>query len=189
MIRLAAALRHPGMDRFLAVIKENLDEDIARLAKRFKIDTARPDFLKLRAQDIEWVTGAVTFSISRPKGDSKQEPLHRFEFGNPVIRMVAPFDWLAFLRQWRFECEKVHAGGFAYYKLKGPLLELFGPSLCVFLPDDRTIVFDDEATVRKMVGGAKPSTPAYLGGPAWSGEPRAGRPRHQEPGRLIHKEL
>ncbi len=37
----------------------------------------------------------------------------------------------------------------------------------MFLPDDRTIVFEDEATIRKMAGGAKPPTPAYLRGPAW----------------------
>ncbi len=103
MIRPAAALRHPGMDRFLAVIKENLDDEIAGVAKHFKIDTTRPDFLKLRAQDIEWVTGAVTFGRTRQKGDSKQEPLHTFAVGNPAIRTVAPFDWLAFLRQWRFD--------------------------------------------------------------------------------------
>jgi hypothetical protein len=167
MIRPSAALRHPGMDRFLAVIKQQLDKDIAWFAKRFKIDTSRPDFLKLRAQDIEWVTGVVTFGRSRQKGDSKQEPRHTFGIGSPAIRTVAPFDWLTFLRQWRFECEKVDAGGFAYYKLKGPLMELFGPSLSMFLPDDRTIVFEDEATIRKMAGGARPPTPAFLREPAW----------------------
>ena len=37
----------------------------------------------------------------------------------------------------------------------------------MFLPDDRTIVFEDESTIRKMASGARPASPAYLRGPAW----------------------
>ncbi len=165
LIRPAAALRHPGLDRFLAVIKEHLDEGINSVAKQFKIDTSRPDFVKLRAQDIDWVTGFVTFG--RAKNDAKGEPVHTFAFGASAVRMVAPFDWLAFLRQWQFACEKVGEGNSAYYRVTGELLAMFGPKMCMFLPDDRTIVFGNEATIRKMAGGAKPALPSYLRGPAW----------------------
>jgi hypothetical protein len=165
LIRPATALRHPGMDRFLAVIKEYLDKEVAFHAKRLKIDTSRPDFLKLRAQDIEWVTGAVTFR--RAKNNAKGEPVHYFGLGNPAIRMVAPFDWLAFLRQWQFACEKVGEGASAYYRVTGKLMAIFGPKITMFLPDDRTIVFEDEATIRKMAASGKPASPAFLGGPAW----------------------
>ena len=124
MIRPAAALRHPGMDRFLAVIKQQLDESITFHAKRLKIDTSRPDFLKLRAEDIEWVTGEVTFG--RARNGVKGKPVHSFGLGYPAIRTVAPFDWLAFLRQWQFACEKVGEGASAYYRVTGKLVVLFG---------------------------------------------------------------
>jgi hypothetical protein len=166
MIRPAAALRHPGMDRFLAVIKkQQLDEGISYFAKGLKIDTSRPDFLKLRAQDIEWITAEVTFG--RAKKDSKDGPLHTFAIGNPAIRTVAPFDWLAFLRQWQFKCEKVGEGASAYYRVTGELTAMFGPSMSLFLPDDRTVVFADESKIREMVGGARAASPAFLRGPAW----------------------
>ena len=138
LIRPAAALRHPGMDRFLAVIKEYLDKEVEFHAKRLKIDTSRPDFLKLRAQDIEWVTGEVT--LGRAKNAAKGEPNHTFGVGSPAIRTVAPFDWLAFLRQWRLECEEARVKGRAYYKLTGQVKQILGglnPCVSARRPDDR----------------------------------------------------
>ena len=81
--------------------------------------------------------------------------------------MVKPFDWLAFLRQWRFECEEVRVEGHAYYKITGKFKRLLGPNPCVFLPDDRTIVFDEEDVIRKIAGGEGPAPPAYLRGKEW----------------------
>ena len=126
LIRPSAALRHQGMDRFLAVIKEYLDKEVAIHAKRLEIDTSRPGFLKLRCQDIEWVTGAVDLR-TRIKNGAKGEPFHTFALGISTIRMVAPFDWLAFLRQWRFDCEKVEEGTSAYFRVTGELMGIFGP--------------------------------------------------------------
>ena len=52
---------------------------------------------------------------------------HGFMVGRPAFRTVAPFDWLAFLRQWRFEFVEVREGGRVYYRIEGPLKEALGP--------------------------------------------------------------
>ncbi len=107
--------------------------------------------------------------------------------------MVSPFDWLAFLRQWRFELEEVRVGGRAYYKVVGMFKELlneFGKIPCVFVPDDRTIVIDEEDVIRKMASGEYPASPSFLKGRDWEqGAPRAARRRHQEQRRHVRETL
>ncbi len=109
--------------------------DLSMLAKQLKIDTSQPGFLKFRLQDIEWVTAGVGFDRSiprnpankqRPPTDAENKPMHRIAFGDPAVRMVAPFDWLAFLRQWRFDCEEVRVKGRAYYKITGEFKRICG---------------------------------------------------------------
>jgi BlaR1 peptidase M56 len=177
VIRPAAAFRHKGLDPLLAFFRAELDRDLPSLAKQLKVDTSKPGFSKLRLQDIEWVTAGVGFDRSipkytvdkqRPPTDAENKPLHRFSLGGPVVRMVAPFDWLAFLRQWRFECQEVRVKGRVYYKITGEIKRIWGgASPCFFLPDDRTIVFAEEDAIRKIAGGDDPAPPAYLGGKEW----------------------
>jgi beta-lactamase regulating signal transducer with metallopeptidase domain len=165
LLRPAAAFRRKGTDRLLALIKPVWSEELALFAKQLKIDTGQPGFLKLQCQDIQWVTGRITFG--RIKNKSEDKPLHTFGIGCPAVRMVMPFDWPAFLRQWRFECEEVRMGSRAYYKITGRFSELLGRTPCAFLPDDRTIVFAEEAEIRTIVGAEKPESPAFLRGKDW----------------------
>ena len=165
LLRPAAAFRRNGTDRLLALIKATWGEELATFAKQLEIDTGQPSFLKLRCQDIEWVTGRIFFG--RTKNNSEGKPQHTFGVGGPVVRTLAPFDWSAFLRQWRFECVEVRMGSRVYYKITGKFKAMLGPTPCAFLPDDRTIVFAEEAEIRKMVGGAKPESPAFLRGKDW----------------------
>ena len=37
----------------------------------------------------------------------------------------------------------------------------------MYLPDDRTIVFDEEKVIRKLAGRRAPPLPAFLRGPDW----------------------
>jgi hypothetical protein len=170
MARPAAALRHAGVLRAVPLLGADFAEMYRFLAKKLKIDTSRPGFLTLRGQDIEWITASVSFG--RHKGNAKdKEPLHTFALGWPVIRMVRPFDWLPYLRQWGLEFTEVRLGNRSYYKIsdrfKGEVTKLLGPNPCVFLPDDRTIVCDEEPMIRKIVSGDQSETPAFLRGPDW----------------------
>ena len=179
VVRPAAAFRHKGMDRLLPLFQSELlgvDLDLSVLAKELKVDTSRPGFLNLRCQDIEWVSAGIGFGRSVPNGQvdkhrspsgAVDEPQHAIRFGTPTVRMVMPFDWLAYLRQWRFEFEEVRVKGHAYYKITGKLKQLLGPNPCVFLPDDRTIVLDEEDMIRTIAAGEDPAPPAYVRGKQW----------------------
>ena len=181
MIRPAAAFRHKALDRAVPLIGREFVPSFGSLANQLKIDTSRPGFVKLRGQDIEWVTGNVTFDYVKK---ANQEPFHRFMIGCSAVRMTKPFDWLAFLRQWKGECEEVRFGGRAYYKIAGDLKKILVPNPCFFLPDDRTIVFDEEPVIRKFASGelssSRLSSVARLGNvPAagWSPTPSRTRTR------------
>ncbi len=163
IVRPGAALRHNGMDRIVPLVSEEaMGLDFADIAKQLKVDTSRPGFVKLRAQDIEWVSASVSF------GRDGNDKFHRFMFASPTVRMVAPFDWLAFLRQWRLEFEEARVKDRTYYKIKGVLKELLGMNPCVFLPDDRTIVGDEEDVIRKIAGGEGHALPALFRGKEWA---------------------
>ena len=42
-----------------------------------------------------------------------------------------------------------------------------GPNTCIYLPDDRTIVADEEAAILKMLARATLASPAHLSGADW----------------------
>jgi beta-lactamase regulating signal transducer with metallopeptidase domain len=163
IVRPAAALRHNGMDKIVPwVSEEAMGFDFPDVARQLKVDTSRPGFVKLRAQDIERVTASVSF------GRDSNDKFHRLMFASPTVRMVAPFDWLAFLRQWRLELEEARVKDRTYYKIKGVLKELLGVNPCVFLPDDRTIVGDEEDVIRKIAGGEGHALPDLFRGKEWA---------------------
>jgi len=165
IIRPAAILRHKGMDRIIpSSAPDAIGIELADIARQLKVDVSRPGFLKLRTQDIEYATTTLTFG--RGKGVSG-ESHHSFMLGCPTVRTVEPFDWLAFLRQWRFEWEEVRVGGKVYYKLKGIFKEVLGLKPCLYLPDDRTIVYDEEDVIRKIATGEGLALPAFLRGKEW----------------------
>jgi hypothetical protein len=138
--------------------------DLADITKQLKVDVSRPDFLKLRAQDIECLTTTITFGRGK---NGSGETRHGFMFGCLTVRTVEPFDWLAFLRQWRFEWDEARVEGHDYYKIKGMFKEILGLNPCLYLPDDRTIVYDDEDVIRKIASGKSPALPAFLRGKEW----------------------
>ena len=177
LIRPAAAFRHKGLGPLFEFYRAALDEDASLVIKQLKIDTSRQGFMKLRLEDIEWVTSGIGFGRSAaPKVPSKPRtaiaggadmPLHSIQFGSLAARMVGPFDWLAYLRQWRVEFKETDVKGRTYYKVTGEFEKILGPLPCIFLPDDRTIVFDAEDAIRKIAGGDDPAPPAYLRGKEW----------------------
>ena len=164
VFRPAATVRRSGMDKVVPLLSEVMGIDLSDLSRQFKVDTSRPGFLKLGCGDVEWVTFGL--GCVRSKGADKDD-LHRVTFGGLTVRAAAPFDWLAFLRQWRMDFTEVREGGRAYYKITGPLKEVLGPDPCVYLADDRTVVFDGEKAIRPLAGRETPSLPAYLRGPDW----------------------
>jgi beta-lactamase regulating signal transducer with metallopeptidase domain len=162
-IRPAAAARYAAVSRFVPLVDDILGFDLSDIAKQLHLDRTRPGFVRLDIDNLEWITFGVRFGQTTWKGEKRGTIM----FSNPAFRTVKPFDWLAFLRQWRFEFVEVREGGSVFYKIAGPLTDALGPDSCVYLPDDRTIVFDQQKVVRKLAGGQVPSLPALLRGPDW----------------------
>jgi len=172
VIRPGAALRHKGMawlcspllSYFVGVDASEFLADFPALLPKPKHEPARQDLIKLDCKQLDWA--ACGFSFGRSKGADGKE-LHTLRFAAPTVRMLAPFDWLAFLRQWRLEFAEIREAGHVYYKMTGPVARLLGPDGCVYLPDDRTIVLDREKSIRKLAAGESRPLPAFLRGPDW----------------------
>jgi beta-lactamase regulating signal transducer with metallopeptidase domain len=164
MFRPAATFRRAGMDRFAALIRAELGDDLAQLAKRFNIDMSGSARLKLDFCDIEWVTCGIRFGRTK---NTEKKVMHRIMTTGPTVRTIKPFDWLGYLRQWHIDFVEVRSGGRVYYRVTGPLAKALGPDGCVYLPDDRTLVLDEEKPIRALIDRRGPEAPAYLRGPDW----------------------
>ena len=166
VVRPAAAFRHKGLDRVVPLIGAELGREFFRsLAKQLKIDTSRPGFLKLRGQDIEWVTASVSFGKTRQRRTRARHTLHvRLPDGpnGRAVRLAGVPPPVA-IRMRRGP----RRGPCRTTRSQGRSRRFLGPNPCVFLPDDRTIVFDEEAVIRKIASGEIPEPPAFLRGPAW----------------------
>jgi hypothetical protein len=164
--RPAATFRRTGTPDLSTLIHDVIGFDLSDLPKQFKVDPTRPGFLKIGLEDIEWVGGGINFGHSKTT-NAERDDLHSIMFSILSVRTVAPFDWKTFLRQWRVELVEAHEGSHTFYKMTGPLASVLGPKPCVYLPDDKTAVFNEEDALRKFVRRKPGDLPAYLSGPDW----------------------
>jgi hypothetical protein len=171
-IRPAAMVRHGGMDRLARLVADALGPVLAQLTGQHDVDTSAPGFLRLDFKDVESVVTGVGFGREEKE---KGQQLHRLMVGGVLtIRTAAPFDWLRYLRQWGVGFEEVRDNGRVFYKITGPLGPQLGPSdSCLYLHDDRTVVFGPLGDVPRMAARAEPAAPAYLQGPDWDQVSRA----------------
>jgi len=161
--RPAAIFRHPGL---MHLAKEFEETWIPMLAKQCNVDLPRTDRLKLGLEDVEWVTTNLNFGKGGKNKLGVEMP--RLMMGAPIaVRTTKPFDWLSFLRGWRFEFDEVHEGDRVYYKVTGVARPHLGGDACVYLPDERTVVFSDERTIRILLGRPKHFLPAHLASTDW----------------------
>jgi hypothetical protein len=179
------------------VLEAMLDPDLNKtIADAMQLDSTRPGFIKLVPEDIESIVSTVTLGVVEvperidPKAsmdlefepktggitDPKQGPkgpkrkMHSLDFGEVgglTVRMVAPFDWLAFLRQWKIGVEEVREPRGVYYRLKPPTDLGFKFSLAAYLPDNRTLVYEKEDQIKEFLARETPQPPAYLRGSDW----------------------
>ena len=164
-IRPAAALGHAGMGRLATVLSAELASGLAELSRQLGVDTSAPGFLTLGLGDIESVVSGFGF---RRNGNDERNKMHQLMFGGVVtVRTTAPFDWLAYLRQWGVGFEEVRQKGRVFYKITGSLAPHLGPDPCVYLHDDRTAVFGATSAIQMLAAREDPGTPAYLRGPDW----------------------
>jgi beta-lactamase regulating signal transducer with metallopeptidase domain len=167
LFRPSATIRRKGMDRVVPLLSAVLDLNLSEIATKYAIDPHRPGFPKLGWRELEWVACGVSFRRAHADKNAGGEP-NNLLLGGLTVRTTAPFDWLAYLREWRFDLTAVREHGRVYYKMTGPLQPMLGPVPCLYLPDDRTIIFDEEKTIRTLLNRATPSVPGYLRGADWA---------------------
>ena len=166
--RPAALVSRPGMGLLTPLVRQLWADDLAYITKELKVETSRPGFLKLGCEEIESIV--CGFRFGQPVDKAKNAdggPLHSIEFGGLTVRAVDPFDWLAFLRQWKMELQEVRRGPGVCCKIGGPIADEFGYPIYIYLPDDRTLVCGDETWFRESTGQTVPRLPAYLRGADW----------------------
>jgi hypothetical protein len=163
VLRPALAYRHPAVKRLEPQLEDFFGTNLSELWTAAAKIMARPGALRLAPEDLEWITAGVRFGHHKqPDGTWTRN----FMVGCPAFRTRAPFDWLAYLRQWQFEFTEVREGKAVYYRVKGPLAGALGPDPCVYLPDDRTIVGLREQEIRKLAEEG-PLSPAFARDPEW----------------------
>jgi hypothetical protein len=164
--RPAATFRRTGLRWLVSLISENAGVDLSEPLDELHVDPDRQLLRKLLTEDVEWVSCIMSFGRTL---NAKKEELHTIAFGQVItVRTVAAFDWLTFLRGPEFELTlaEFDEGPRQYYQIKGK--PVMGPNPCVYLPDDRTIVFGQENAIRKLArAGTPPPPPAFLPRPDW----------------------
>ncbi|WP_165073239.1 M56 family metallopeptidase [Paludisphaera rhizosphaerae] len=166
-IRPAAAVHRMGADIVLrfatAVLDLGPQLSIDYVAKELGVNANVPGFLKPGFGDVE----SVTFGFGFGHGsNAERKDLHSIFFSGLCVRMTAPFDWLAFVRQWGGELTEVHEGSRTYYRITAPWTPSKRPLPCVLLVDERTAIFDEEPPLIAAIRGeSKP--PALFASPDW----------------------
>lgn len=177
VIRPAAAVRHRWVNRLAPLLSGAMGGDLGELQRRYKIHRFNKGQIYLECKDIEWV--ACCLSVSSRTGPENRR-LGKMFLDFPVIRTVAPFDWLTYLREYGVEPTAVNESGRVYYKLKAPAKSKWWPEkkgpfslygfesgACLYLVDDRTAWFALEEHIRKYLSLKNPTLPAFLRGPEW----------------------
>jgi len=152
--RPAEIFAAPGMQAGADLV----NRELAQLLQESRL----PD-LNLKIEDIDQVMGGVfiRFDEKAPEGRHGQI-LSSISY----IRTVKPFDWKKHLHAaFPDLCEITHAGK-VFYKSSKPAV-FMTTSNCYFTPDDRTIVFDTENKLRRLLEGKTDAPLPYLNKEMW----------------------
>jgi beta-lactamase regulating signal transducer with metallopeptidase domain len=159
-IRPAAILGRPGMKKYADALNQGLEEFFVKV---YKLPTGPG----LSATDIEQVTTAI---VAKKDPDGRGGPSGSFAYVT-MIRTVKDFDWRKLFQTMMPGATEVRHAGKVYYKMpendfRTNILSsrCGGPGSCYFFPDGRTVVFDDEETVRQVIEKKRGDRTA----PVWS---------------------
>ena len=166
----AAATRHAALNRLLGQLTAEIAQECDQMARKLQIDPSQPTFRRLDSAAIESIVMAseLAQNPALPRLDGKPtRKLHTTRQLALTVRMVAPFDWLGFLRQWKVGIEEIRDGGRVSYKLEVPRSLPAAHHASAYLPDDRTLVIGLPEPIEALVRRATPTAPTYLRGPDW----------------------
>ncbi len=120
--------------------------------------------LGLSAGELDEVFGGA-YVLTNPKAPEGQR--YSLAFGCSKARTIHPFDWKGKLERLSEGFQTVPYAGTCYYKTIRPIFHFVGNRLCFFTPDDRTIVFDTEENIRRLLDRGPQARPAGLWMDKW----------------------
>jgi beta-lactamase regulating signal transducer with metallopeptidase domain len=156
-IRPAALLGRPELKKY----RELLNVGIAGVCKEFKLDAPAG----LGVEMIDQAVGTVTIQTDKKQKESQSSMMLALN----MIRCTRDYDWKKVLADLIPGTEAVQWEGKTYYRVPknvGPVLMgiLGSQRLYYFIPDSRTVVFDTEANIRRLLKNpGKPVPP-----PVWA---------------------
>jgi beta-lactamase regulating signal transducer with metallopeptidase domain len=154
-LRPAAFFRRLGMERFAALVEEQIAPILA--ACNLPKDSAPP------IEAIEQVIGEAQFGHDdkAPKGQRNQ-----MMFSLTMIRTEKDFDWKKLMQALVPDAEKVRYRGKVYYKgeLKAIGLKF---DLCYYMPDGRTVVLHTEKVMRQVLDNLAGQRMAFAWASDW----------------------
>ncbi len=120
--------------------------------------------LGLHIGDLDELSGAVRI-LSNPKAPKGQQ--NSLVFNLCKVRTVRPFDWKGKLEKMCQGFQTISYAGTQYYKTAQPIFAFGNTRLCFFTPDDRTIVFDTQENVRRLLDRGPAARPNGLWTEPW----------------------
>ena len=157
----AAAVRRQGMAKHALALNTYLSVDWPQIARALGVPAPK---CPLKVEEIEQITASL--SINRFTTAEGKE-LRRFIFHCVMFRTVKPFDWAKLLRSCWPELIEAREGSRVYYKLKPGSAPALAKAPAFLIPDDRTIIFDDEDVLLRLIRRETPTKPGFAHGADW----------------------
>ncbi|WP_422929220.1 hypothetical protein [Singulisphaera sp. PoT] len=161
--RPAAIVKRMGKDAITPVLRAYafMDVRFINITDWLRGEPPRSGFVTLRCEDIESVVAG--FWLGETKSKSPEGgTFYKYKICGMTVRAVGPFNWRNLFSQWNLDLVEIKGLRGSYYKLKDPKKAEFFKLWAIFLPDDRTLVFDLEETIKGWVAGDPQTAPDYL---------------------------
>ncbi len=157
----AAAVRRQGMATHARALNTYLSVNWPQIARALGVPAPK---CPLNVEEIEQVTASL--SINRFTTTEGKE-LRSLIYHCVMFQTVKPFDWAKLLRSYWPELIEAREGSRVYYKLKPGSAPNLAKAPAFLIPDDRTIVFDDEDVLLRLIRRKTPTAPDFARGDDW----------------------
>jgi hypothetical protein len=157
----AAAVRRQGMAKHALALNTYLSVDWPQIARALGVPAPK---CPINVEEIEQVTASLSFSRFTT---NEGKELRRFILHCVMFRTVKPFDWAKLLRSYWPELIEAREGSRVYYKLKPGSAPALAKAPAFLIPDERTIIFDDEDVLLRLIRRGYPTAPDFARGADW----------------------